>query len=150
MIANPNNLEVSESKFPVWTYESRITKNAWATTNVAVVYSYMLARYRWHAQNKRKFFESYEYIASATNVGIRTVKAAVKLLWEHGYLTYTQQKSRVGKNNIYEVKNIHGTWAPSLTDFPDGRSVSAKDKIEKRQLKLSKLIPDDDIDDGPF
>jgi hypothetical protein len=140
--------------FPTWMYESRITQHSWATTNVAVVYSYMLARYRFHAINNRKYFESYQYIATATKVSLRTVKTAVKLLLEHGHLTYTQKKSTVGRNNVYELKNIYGTWAPGFNEFPDGRSVSTKDKPahqSKESIKqISKSRVENEICEEPF
>jgi hypothetical protein len=140
--------------FPTWMYESRITQHSWATTNVAVVYSYMLARYRFHAKNNRKYFESYQYIASATNVSLRTVKTAVKLLLKHGHLTYTQKKAAIGKNNVYELKNIYSTWAPGFDEFPDGRPVSAKDKPANHSKESVKRIPnsrlEDEICEEPF
>jgi hypothetical protein len=98
------------SEFPVWLFESRILKHEWANTNVASVYSYMLARYRFHNAQERDYFESYEYIAEKVGLSVRTVKKVVSLLNENKHLEIKKRRTPAGINNVYIIMNVYDTW----------------------------------------
>jgi len=99
------------SEFPVWLFESRILKQEWANTNVALVYSYMLARYRFHHGKGRDYFESYEYIAEKVGLSVRTVKKIVALLNTNKHIEIKKRKTSGGLNNVYIIMNIYDTWS---------------------------------------
>lgn len=96
--------------FPVWTFESRVLTRKWATTNIAVIFSYLLARFNFHHKNGRELFESYEVIAKATGVSVRTAKKAVKTLLDNSHLTISKRKTLHGYVNVYFVNDIYRTW----------------------------------------
>lgn len=96
--------------FPVWTFESRVLTHKWANTNIAVIFSYLLARYRFHNDAGRQLFESYEVIAKATGVCVRTAKNAVKTLSQNFHLEITKKKTSNGYVNVYVVNDIYRTW----------------------------------------
>lgn len=96
--------------FPVWTFESRVLTHKWANTNIAVIFSYLLARYRFHHEAGRELFESYEVIAKATGVCVRTAKNAIKTLRQNFHLEITKRKTSNGYVNVYLVNDIYRTW----------------------------------------
>lgn len=104
------SLHLETNHFPVWTFESRIMKNEWATTNIAVIFSYMLARFNFHNKEGRRYFESFEFIAKATGVCVRTAKAAIKVLLANEHLTIDKKKTPNSYVNIYKVKDVYNTW----------------------------------------
>lgn len=96
--------------FPVWIFESRVLTHKWANTNIAVIFSYLLARYRFHNNAGRQLFESYEVIAKATGVCVRTAKNAIKTLSQNFHLEITKKKTSNGYVNVYIVNDIYRTW----------------------------------------
>jgi hypothetical protein len=98
------------NSFPVWLYESRVLTHKWANTNIAVIFSYLLARYRFHNEAGRQLYESYEVIAKATGVCVRTAKNAIKTLNENFHIEITKKKSSNGYVNVYVVNDIYRTW----------------------------------------
>ena len=124
------------NKFPVWTFESRILKNEWATTNIAVIFSYMRAKFDYHNKAGRRYFESYEVIAKATGVCVRTAKAAIKVLLANEHLTIEKKKTPNSYVNIYKVKDVYDTWGV--------KSQKAK-SIAKVSSTSHRRISDDDL-----
>lgn len=96
--------------FPVWTFESRILQHEWANTNIALIFSYLLARYKFHHKGGRQLYESYEVIAKATGVCVRTAKSAIKTLADNFHLTITKKRTPSSYVNVYVVNDIYKTW----------------------------------------
>ncbi len=104
------SLHLETNHFPVWPFESRILKNEWATTNIAVIFSYMRARFDFHNKEGRLYFESFEVIAKATGVCVRTAKAAIKVLLANEHLIIKKKKTPSSYVNVYTVKDVYNTW----------------------------------------
>lgn len=104
------SLHQEVNSFPVWLYESRVLTHKWANTNIAVIFSYLLARYRFHSEAGRQLYESYEVIAKATGVCVRTAKNAIKILNENFHIEISKKRSSNGYVNVYVVNDIYRTW----------------------------------------
>jgi len=130
------SLHLEINHFPVWTFESRILKNEWATTNIAVIFSYMRAKFDFHDKGGRLYFESFEVIAKATGVCVRTAKAAIKVLLANEHLTIDKKKTPNSYVNVYTVKDVYDTWGV--------KSQKAK-SIAKVSSISHKVISEDDL-----